>query len=104
MGQALSPRELAMLEAMGLSPMRLRTSGQPSPLIEELVPDRIDFDHPLFAAVWRASGLDPARPSEFDWSAWARAVRLPELEALAHDPQAKRRLWRRLRSHRGRPA
>lgn len=104
MGIALSPRQLAMLQAMDLSPMRLRRPGTPAAPPEGSAALAIDFDHPLFAAVWRASGLDPARPSEFDWEAWAKAVQLPMLDALARDPQAKRRLWRRLRARRGRPA
>gem|GEM_PF-5179993 len=103
MGLALSPRQLAMLQAMDLSPMRLRGSGA-APQEGQAACAEIDFEHPLFAAVWRASGLDPARPSEFDWAAWARAVQLPVLDALARDPQAKRQLWRRLRARRGRPA
>lgn len=103
MGLALSPAQLAMLKAMDLSPMHFRHAAAPSP-DDAAVPGEIDFEHPLFAAVWRASGLDPARPSEFDWVAWARAVELPALDRLACDPQAKRVLWRRLRALRGRPA
>lgn len=103
MGLALVPAQLAMLRAMDLSPMRLR-DAQVMSATGEVLPAEIDFDHPLFAAVWRASGLDPARPSEFDWAAWARQVELPALDRLARDPQAKRRLWRRLRVLRGRPA
>lgn len=103
MGLALGPAQLAMLKAMDLSPMRLRVAGVESP-DDAVATGEIDFDHPLFAAVWRASGLEPARPSEFDWVAWARAVELPALDRLARDPQAKRLLWRRLRALRGRPA
>lgn len=99
-----SPGQLAMLQAMALSPMRLRAPGGASAAGTDQVAEAIDFDHPLFAAVWRASGLDPVRPSEFDWAAWARAVQLPALDALARDPRAKRRLWQRLRARRGRPA
>lgn len=95
------PRALAMLRAMGLEPMRLRATLAPSSPAAGADPGPIDFDHPLFAAVWRASGLDPARPSEFDWAGWAREVELPPLDALARDPHAKRRLWRRLRARRG---
>lgn len=104
MGSAWSPRQLAMLQAMELSPMRLRATGTPAAPVADVAAGPIDFDHPLFAAVWRASGLDPARPSEFDWVGWAEAVQLPPLDALARDPQAKRRLWWRLRACRGRPA
>lgn len=98
-----SPRQIAMLQAMDLSPMLLRTTSGGEG-IGEAGPDMIDFDHPLFAAVWRASGLEPDRPSEFDWTGWASSVQLPALAVLAGDPQAKRRLWRRLRAQRSRPA
>lgn len=57
----------------------------------------IDFDDPLFPALIRAAGMAPARPSEFDWLGWARAVSLPALAELRRDPQAKRALWPRLR-------
>jgi hypothetical protein len=103
-GLPWSPRQLAMLQAMDLSPMRLRAADTAPVRLEAPVCEAIDFEHPLFAAVWRASGLDLARPSEFDWAAWAQAVQLPSLDALACDPQAKRRLWRRLRARRGHPA
>lgn len=100
-----SPRQIAMLQAMDLSPMLLRTtSGLDAAGVGEAGPGTIDFDHPLFAAVWRASGLEPDRPSEFDWTGWARSMQLPALAVLAGDPEAKRRLWRRLRAQRSRPA
>lgn len=97
-GQPWSPEQRRLLAAMGYALYSQRAAPSPATAAAATpAATALDFDDPLFPALIRAAGVAPARPSEFDWSGWARALALPPLDELRRDPRAKRALWTRLR-------
>lgn len=100
-GLPWSPEQRRLLAAMGYALYSLRAGPSPAATATATAAApaamALDFDDPLFPALIRAAGVAPARPSEFDWSGWARALALPPLDELRRDPRAKRALWTRLR-------